>query len=512
VPEAADAPAPEVESSPVAEAPDAAVTDGVPEAADAPAPEVESPPVAEAPVAAATDEAPADAAADGAAEAAATPAAEAETTAPAADTDSATAPAAEAEQPAADAETMTMDDWLEQEDSGPKIRRGDIVEGQVVQTSPTAILVDIGAKSEGVISGRELERMDRAALEALEVGRTVKVFVLNPEGRRGNPVLSLTRAQEEEDWREAEAYRESQKVYEGQVSGFNKGGLIVRFGKVRGFVPASQISAERRRRVSGSTPDERYAEMVGEKIMVKVIEVDRGRNRLILSERAAAREWRAQQKERLLDELTVGEQRQGRVISVADFGAFVDLGGADGLVHVSELTWRPVRHPRDVVKVGDTVNVKVISIDHERRRIGLSMKQLEENPWDRLARTHQVGQLVQATVTKLTKFGAFARLMDVEEVEGLIHISELAHRRIGHPREVVSVDDVLTLRIVKLDTQAERLGLSIKQVDSVEYADMDWQYSQQRMADNDADDDDYDNDAPTIGDMVDFDIDDFEDD
>jgi small subunit ribosomal protein S1 len=394
---------------------------------------------------------------------------------------------------------VTMEDWLDQVDrieAEPKIKRGDILEGEVVQTAPTEILVDIGAKSEGVITGRELERMDRQTLGDLQVGQKVLVYVLSPEGRSGNPILSLTRAQEEKDWRTAEDYRQNQQVYESKIAGYNKGGLIVRFGRVRGFVPASQVSAERRRRGTGSSPNERWGHMVGEDIMVKVIEVDHGRNRLILSERAATREWRAKQKESLIAELQVGEQRRGRVISMADFGVFVDLGGADGLVHLTELSWKHITHPKEVVKVGQEVDVAIISIDRERRRIGLSIKQLEEDPWERLMRTHEVGQLVQGTITKLTKFGAFARIVGAEEIEGLIHISELADTRVVHPRDVVAVGDVLTLRIVKLDPDQRRLGLSVKQVDSADYAESDWQFEQHTAYQPE------DNSPPTIGDVV----------
>ena len=403
------------------------------------------------------------------------------------------------------AEPTSMNEWLAQVDhveAESTIRRGDIVEGEIVQTSPTEILIDIGAKAEGVVSGRELERMDRKALEELQPGQKVLVYVLNPEGRGGNPVLSLARAQEEQDWRQAEEFAKSQEVYEGKIAGYNKGGLIVRFGKVRGFVPASQISAERRRRAGGASPEERWSEMIGETILVKVVEVDRARNRLILSERAATREWRSRQKERLLDELTVGETREGRVISVTDFGVFVDLGGADGLVHLSELTWKPISHPKEIIKVGKTVTVKVISVDRERRRIGLSMKQLEEDPWDALVRTHQVGQLVQGTITKLTKFGAFARLVGNEEIEGLIHISEFADTRVAHPRDVVAVGDVLTLRIVKFDPVQRRLGLSIKEVDSPRYADLDWRLQQQAAFSDGRDEVEATEAAPTIGDAV----------
>jgi len=343
-------------------------------------------------------------------------------------------------------------------------KRGEIVEGTVLETSPTEVLVDLGEGVTGVIASRELERMDRAAIEALQPGKSITAYVLKARGAGGHPVLSLARAEEEMNWRLAQEHFETKKVYLSKIAGYNKGGLIVRIGKVRGFVPASQVSRERHERTTGDSPEERWGGMVGEDIAVKVVEIDRSRNRLILSERAAAREWREQQKSRLLETLQVGEVRKGRVISVADFGAFVDLGGADGLVHLTELSWKHVTHPREVLSVGQEVEVEVISVDPERKRIGLSMKRLEKDPWQEVISEYSVGQLVQATVTKLTKFGAFARLVAKPEIEGLIHISELADYRVTHPREVVLVGDVLTLRIVKIDPNDRRLGLSLRQV------------------------------------------------
>jgi len=360
-------------------------------------------------------------------------------------------------------------------DETARIRRGVILEGTVAETSPTEVQVDLGEGVIGTVASRELERMDRTALEALEIGSPVRVYVLRTQGPDGQPVLSLARAEEEHNWQMAVEHHENQQVYFSKVAGYNKGGLIVRFGKVRGFVPASQVSRERQRRAVGESPEERWGGMVGEDIAVKVVEIDRARNRLILSERAASREWREKQKSRLLEELTVGEIRKGRVISLADFGAFVDLGGADGLVHLTELSWSHVTHPREILEVGQEVEAQVISVDRERKRIGLSLKRQENDPWQQVVRNYEVHQLVQATVTKLTKFGAFARLVDAPEIEGLIHISELADYRVSHPREVVLVGDVLTLRIVKIDVDQRRLGLSLRQVDSAKYMDQDWQ-------------------------------------
>lgn len=375
-----------------------------------------------------------------------------------------------------DAEDRDDDDQSgEPADETARIRRGVIIEGTVAATSPTEVQVDLGEGVIGTVASRELERMDRTALEALEIGSPVRVYIVRTQGPDGQPVLSLARAEEEHNWQMAVEHHESQQVYFSKVAGYNKGGLIVRFGKVRGFVPASQVSRERQRRAVGESPEERWGGMVGEDIAVKVVEIDRARNRLILSERAAAREWREKQKSRLLDELAVGEIRKGRVISLADFGAFIDLGGADGLVHLTELSWSHVTHPREILEVGQEVEAQVISVDRERKRIGLSLKRQENDPWQQVVRNYEVHQLVQATVTKLTKFGAFARLVDAPEIEGLIHISELADYRVSHPREVVLVGDVLTLRIVKIDADQRRLGLSLRQVDSAKYMDQDWQ-------------------------------------
>jgi len=216
--------------------------------------------------------------------------------------------------------------------------------------------------------------------------------------------------------------------------------------------------------------------MIREPITVKVIEVDRGRNRLILSERAAMRETREARKDRLIEELAVNEVRTGRVVSLEDFGAFVDVGGAEGLVHVTELSWGHVTHPRQVLDVGQEITVEVISIDPKRKRIGLSLKRQLPDPWDVVASDYQQGQLVKAQITKLTKFGAFAQLVKQPEVEGLVHISELSENRVAHPREVVDVGEELTLRIVKIDVADRRLGLSLKAVNSTEYLDSDMDF------------------------------------
>ncbi len=354
--------------------------------------------------------------------------------------------------------------------------RGEIRDGVIARVTPSEILVDVGAKSEGVIAGKELEAIDDATRKSLTIGDTIPVYVVDPEDRNGNIVLSLVRAREERDWQLAEQLMASQEVYNGQVAGYNKGGLIVKIGNLRGFIPASQVSQQRRRRVEGvEAPEQKWGKMIGESAMVKVIEVDRSRNRLILSERAASKESREAQKEKLLSEIRPGDVRKGHVISLADFGAFVDIGGADGLVHLSEISWKRVQHPSEVLKVGQDVEVEVLNVDRDRKRIGLSIKRREADPWTLLKDKYKSGQLVSGTITKLTKFGAFAKIEGEDDVEGLIHVSELADTRIDHPKSAVSEGQKVTLRVLKVDPDKRRIGLSLKRAASAEYADADWE-------------------------------------
>lgn len=349
---------------------------------------------------------------------------------------------------------------------------GEIRTGVIARIGANEILVSIGTKSEGIISGREKEMIPPDELKELEVGMEVPVYVLDPEDQNGNVVLSYIRAREEQDWKVVDELLETGETYEGKIIGYNKGGLIVPIGSLRGFVPASQISVLRRVDSSAETPEQRWGKMVGEPIQVRVIEVDRERRRLILSERSALQETRETLKDRLLDELEEGAVRTGRVTSLADFGAFVNIDGADGLVHLSEITWERIQHPNEVLKVGQEVKVKVISMDRERKRIGLSIRQLLPDPWLKKIEGIKEGQLVEGTITHLTKFGAFARIS--EDLEGLIHVSELSEQRVNHPKEVVKEGDVVTMRVIKIDPERRRIGLSLRKVDSPAYADLDW--------------------------------------
>jgi small subunit ribosomal protein S1 len=368
---------------------------------------------------------------------------------------------------------LTMEELLNQSELNLELPRpGEMRTGIVASTANNEILVSIGAKSEGIISAREVEAMSPEEREKIKVGQEIQVYIVSSETSGGMMQLSYTRSMEDDDWGKAEELMKSKETYTGTVEGFNKGGLIVRVGRLRGFVPASQVSQSRRMRYKGDTPEQRWEEMKGEPLSARVIEVDRERRRLILSERAANQETREAMKERLLGEIAVGETRKGHVTSLADFGAFVNINGADGLVHLSELSWERVDHPSKLLKVGDEVEVKVISIDHDRKRIGLSMRQLQRDPWEDQITKYHVGQLVEGTITRLVKFGAFARLD--EHVEGLIHISELGEGHIEHPKEAVHEGDKLVVRIIKIEPDKRRIGLSLTKVDSAQFSDLDY--------------------------------------
>jgi small subunit ribosomal protein S1 len=375
-----------------------------------------------------------------------------------------------------------MGELLQEAQSTDVPKRGEIRKGTVARVTPTEVLVSIGTKSEGIIPARELERMDESTRSKLQEGEELWVYVVNPEDSQGNVLLSISKAQEETDWQQVEELRANQSVYNGHIDGFNKGGLIVKVNNLRGFIPASQFSLSRRHRSEGETPDQKWSRMVGEPICIKIIEVDRARNRLILSERAAAKESRESQKDRLLSELQEGEVRTGHVISLANFGAFVDLGGADGLVHLSEISWKRINHPSEVLKVGQAIKVKVLGMDRERKRISLSMKLLEEDPFTAATSNLKEGQLVTGTITKLMKFGAFAKIEGLEDIEGLIHITELSETRIEHPKDVVQVGKTLALRVVKIDPETRRIGLSLRRVASAQYAALDWDTAMRDLA------------------------------
>lgn len=347
---------------------------------------------------------------------------------------------------------------------------GETIKGIVVTHNDNEILVDIGAKSEGIISGRELDSLDAAARERLAVGSEIPVYVVSIEDQNGHIHLSFGQAIIEEGWELAHALLDNQEPYMAKISGFNKGGLLTKVGTVRAFIPTSQLGGPPS---AGSSVDEYLKQFVGQSLEVKVIEVDRQRNRLILSARDAAKKLREKQRTQLLTDLEEGDICEGIVVNIERFGAFVDIGGLQGLVHLSELSWTRITKPADVVNLGQTLQVYILSIDYEKQRVALSLKRLTTDPWDQISQIYQEGQLVEVVITKLERYGAFARLNDKFGLEGLIHISELAEERVKTPSDVVNEGDVVTARVIRVDAEQRQLGLSLKQVSSHKFLDLD---------------------------------------
>jgi len=338
------------------------------------------------------------------------------------------------------------------------LKYGDVMEGIIMHLDREELLVDIGSKAEGIVPAKEYSSLSAEEKDKLEIGDTILVFVVQPENPEGHPVVSIDRARQEKSWRKLQEIHERNEVIEAEVTNYNKGGLLVNLDGVRGFVPASQVSEIRGGDESSKQAD--MARLIGSSLPLKVIEINRHRNRLILSERQAIQERRDVMKEKLIGELKEGEIRKGRVSSICDFGAFVDIGGADGLVHLSELSWSRVRHPSELLKIGEEVDVYVLGINAQEKKIALSIKRTQAEPWSRVANSYEVGKLVRGTVTQLANFGAFARIED--GIEGLIHVSELADERIQHPKQVVSEGQELLLRIIRIDPQRRRMGLSLR--------------------------------------------------
>jgi len=340
-------------------------------------------------------------------------------------------------------------------------RRGDIRSGVVMEVNDQGLVVDIGSKREGWVPAEDLQRLDEEIRSEIQPGATFPVFVLRPEGREGNPILSIYQARLRTDWLKAEQMMESGEIFEGEVAGYNRGGLIVRFGKIRGFVPSSHIVGLPKR-LREEQRRQRLSEMIGQRLGLKIIEVDRQRRRLILSQRRALRGWQELQRERVIDQLTEGETRRGMVTSITSFGAFVDLGGADGLIHVSEMSWGRVDNPRQVLKVGDELDVYVLDVDRQRKRIALSLKKLQPDPWTIVDDHYRVGQLVEGRVTRVLDFGAFVEV-DLG-VEGLLHASEMIGTPELNPSDIVHPGETLPVKIIRIESRRRRLALSAKQV------------------------------------------------
>jgi len=354
-----------------------------------------------------------------------------------------------------------LNEYLTNGYNRPIPRHGDICTGVVIEASERRLVVDIGSKREGFVYAEDLERLDEETRSGIHVGDSVSVFVLRPEDREGHPILSIHQARLYEDWIKAEQMMKSGELYEGEFSGYNRGGLIALFGKIRGFVPASQIVGLPRR-LSAEERRQRLADMVGQQAGLRIIEVDRRRRRLIFSQRRALRAWQELQRERVMTQLTEGETRHGKVTDVTSFGAFVDLGGADGLIHVSELSWSRVDNPRQVLKTGDEVNVYVLDVDRKRKRIALSLKKLEPDPWTLVDDHYRVGQLIEGQITRVLDFGAFVKL-DLG-IEGLLHASEMIGTPELRPSDIVHPGETLLAKIIRIESQRRRLALSARQV------------------------------------------------
>jgi small subunit ribosomal protein S1 len=337
---------------------------------------------------------------------------------------------------------------------------GDIVEGVVVKVDPEEVLLDIGYKSEGVIPSRELSiKHDVDPFEVVQVGDVIEALVLQKEDKEGRLVLSKKRAQYERAWGKIEEIHEADSTVTGTVIEVVKGGLIVDIG-LRGFLPASLVEM---RRVRDLHP------FVGRELEAKVIELDKNRNNVVLSRRKFLEETQSEFRREFLETLQKGEVRKGTVSSIVQFGAFVDLGGVDGLVHVSELSWKHIDHPSEVVDVGDEVEVEVLDVDLERERVSLSLKATQEDPWRQFARQHYVGEFIEGKVTKLVPFGSFVKVAD--GIEGLVHISELAEAHVELPEQVVKVNDTITVRIIDIDDIRRRISLSLKQAVKAGYGE-----------------------------------------
>ena len=355
----------------------------------------------------------------------------------------------------------TEEDFIKAVDSTIKnFDDGDLVEGTVVKVDHDEVLLDIGYKTEGVIPSRELSiKKDVDPDEVVEVGDTIEALVVTKEDKEGRLILSKKRAQYERAWGDIEKIKEADGVVEGTVIEAVKGGLIVDIG-LRGFLPASLVEM---RRVRDLSP------YIGQKIKAKILELDKNRNNVVLSRRQYLEETQSEVRETFLSQLKKGQIREGVVSSIVNFGAFVDLGGVDGLIHVSELSWKHIDHPSEVVKVGDKVTVEVLDVDLDRERISLSLKATQEDPWQRFARTHVPGQIVKGKVTKIVQFGVFISVED--GIEGLVHISELANRHVENPETVVKPGEEVFVKVIDVVLDRRRISLCVKRAnDSVDPA------------------------------------------
>lgn len=361
-------------------------------------------------------------------------------------------------------EEMDFAALLEESFAKGQLERGDMVTGTILAVDYHGLIVDVNWKHDGFVTRQDVDRMGMQ-MDDFTVGDDIDVVVVRLDDLEGNLVLSAAQAKANEDWKQAEVLQESDEVWRGEIAAANKGGLIVPFGNLRGFIPASHVVDLPR----GMNEDDRvrYLEsMVGKEISVKVIEVNRKRRRLVFSQRSAERESRDARKELLLAELAEGDERGGVVSGLCDFGAFVDLGGADGLVHISELAWHRVRHPSEVVNVGDRVQVYVLHLDEGGKRIGLSLKRLQPNPWSLVDDMYHIGQLVSGTVSRVEPFGAFINLEP--GIEALLHVSQISDDPNADPRRSIYEGQSVLTRVISIEAEKQRLGLSLKEVTDAE--------------------------------------------
>lgn len=359
---------------------------------------------------------------------------------------------------------MDFASLLEESLAGSQIERGDIVSGTVLSIDNQGLIVDIGWKQDGIVTRNDIERMGMSTKD-FQLNAEIDVAVVRLNDAEGNLILSASQARQNEDWKRAEAMMNSKELYLGVLADANRGGVIMPFGHLRGFIPASHVLDLPR----GLKEDERLIQLqglIGKEISVRVIEVNRKRRRLVFSQLEAEQENRAARKQALLRELEEGSTREGVVSGLCDFGAFVDLGGADGLIHISELAWFRVRHPSQVVAVGDQVEVFVLHLDEEGKRIGLSLKRLQPNPWTLVDDMYHIGQLVEGVISRVESFGAFVSLDP--GIEALLHVSQMSHNPEDNPLRHLYEGQKLLMRIISIESEKQRLGLSLTEVTSAE--------------------------------------------
>jgi small subunit ribosomal protein S1 len=336
-------------------------------------------------------------------------------------------------------------------------RRGDILTGTILAIDRQGIIIDLGLKRDGVVQRSEFEALGNN--NPYEIGQKIKVMVIRTEDQDGNLVVSISQARASKDWDVAEEHMENGSIYEGEVVLANHGGLIVPFGNLRGFVPASHV-LNLPRGLDDTEREQHLRQFIGQKLSLKIIEVNPQRRRLVFSQREAQRESRDAAKERLLSNLSEGDIVKGMVSSLRDFGAFVDLGGADGLIHVSELSWHRVRHPRELLSVGMEIEAYVLQLDQDGKRIGLSLKRLEPNPWSEIAERYAIGQEVEGTISRAVSFGAFIELDG--GIEALLHVSQMPPEAAQSPEQYFHIGQRITAKIISLEAERQRIGLSVQ--------------------------------------------------